>query len=423
MHYCNDFDISACMDCLIDTHKDHEFVKIIDVYNDNLCEKKHFLDSLKSSIYSIQNVEDELQKLLSDRKKEYKDLKNNIRQRDKEIKEAVTRYSDELLTQTKTEWNTTRAMIKTKLLATTNIRHEGEETREKMEKLLMSHQALNIFPKKDTINPNIPEAPIEQIEIDKSTKFIPGNILKCQISKMFGGLYKVPDSTQARIHTTKNEHETSILLINTNKAFIVSISGDKFQKVKIEDDVKVEEDYEIPVYEMATLKNKEILVSSGDSHLRICSSDWKLKTFKNFSPLYVISVHVTEGNQIIVGLTDSIPASPVSTDDSVRKIVILNQNSDIQHTYEYDLNDQKLFTWPIKIIAFTDNICVIDVLNEDMTGRVLVFDYRGQIQWAYTGGDNSNFCPSNMVKIDNMILVSDSLNDTVHVLSLAGDVL
>lgn len=75
-------------------------------------------------------------------------------------------------------------------------------------------------------------------------------------------------------------------MINTNKAFIVSISGDKFQKVKIEDDVKVEEDYEIPVYEMATLKNKEILVSSGDSHLRICSSDWKLKTFKNFSPLF-----------------------------------------------------------------------------------------------------------------------------------------
>lgn len=136
-----------------------------------------------------------------------------------------------------------------------------------------------------------------------------------------------------------------------------------------------------------------------------------------------ISVHVTESNQIMVGLTDSIPASPVSTDDSVRKIVVLNQNSDIQHTYEYDLNDQKLFTWPIKIIAFTDNICVIDVLNEDMTGRVLVFDYRGQTQWAYTGGDNSNFCPSNMVKIDNMILVSDSLNDTVHVLSLAGDVL
>lgn len=112
--YCNDFDIPACMDCLIDTHKDHEFVEIIDVYNDNLCEKKHFLDNLKSTIYSIQNVEDELQKFLSERKKEYKDLKNNIRQRDKEIKEAVTRYSDELLTQTKTEWNTTRAMIKNK---------------------------------------------------------------------------------------------------------------------------------------------------------------------------------------------------------------------------------------------------------------------------------------------------------------------
>ncbi|CAC5381894.1 unnamed protein product [Mytilus coruscus] len=145
------------MDCLIETHKDHEFKKIIDVYNDIIFEKKRFLDNLKSSIYSIQNYEDELQKLLSDRKKDYKDLKIKIRQREKEIKEAVTIYCDELLTQTKTEWNTTREIIKAKLLVTTNIRHEREETKEELENILMSHHALNIFSKKDTINSNIPE--------------------------------------------------------------------------------------------------------------------------------------------------------------------------------------------------------------------------------------------------------------------------
>ncbi|XP_071142073.1 uncharacterized protein [Mytilus edulis] len=107
----------------------------------------------------------------------------------------------------------------------------------------------------------------------------------------------------------------------------------------------------------------------------------------------------------------------------------MNQDGFIQHTYEYDSNSRRIFSWPRRITTHNDNIFVVDLKNKTSEGRVVVLDYAGEIQWTYTGCNSlhsnlSKFTPQDIaVSPYGMIVVSDRDNNTVHVLSPTGEVI
>lgn len=76
----------------------------------------------------------------------------------------------------------------------------------------------------------------------------------------------------------------------------------KLQKVKFEENnIIIEEDFSIPVLNMGTLDNNEILLASGECELQMYLLDKQFKIFESFSPLKSISAHVSQNNEIFVG--------------------------------------------------------------------------------------------------------------------------
>lgn len=78
-------------------------------------------------------------------------------------------------------------------------------------------------------------------------------------------------------------------------------------------------------------------------------------------------------------LVDCTPVTYPPTEDSVRRVVVINQDSEIRNRYEYDKDNQRLFTEPWRIVILDDNIYIIDFVNKQQEGKVMALHNWGQL--------------------------------------------
>ncbi|VDI17079.1 Hypothetical predicted protein [Mytilus galloprovincialis] len=247
---------------------------------------------------------------------------------------------------------------------------------------------------------------------------------------MIGDLYTVPDMELIETYKSDLVNVTKILVCDDNTALIGSSAGEKLQKVKFENHkIKIVREFKIQIFDMAWINDEELLVSSRKYDLKIYHEDGQLKTYKSFSPLKTSCVHVTKNSKIIVGVSESSPVTLPPPSDCIRRLVVMNQDGDIQHTIEYNKDNQRLLSYPRRVKTFNDKILVVDIINKEEEGRVVLLDYGGQLHWTYNGYNSINshqvkFYPKDVaITSTDMILVSDSLNHAIHILNPAGEVI
>ncbi|VDI56411.1 tripartite motif-containing protein 2/3 [Mytilus galloprovincialis] len=430
--FCTDCDQPVCLDCLIESHEKHKFRKLNEVYDIAISEMKELQNKLETCLQFYGNEKERFEKLLLDGDKKFQEIKDQILLTEKEIKETVSKYAKELLQELESKWKPTENKITSELAGIQKNQEDLTSRETSLKKTLQSHQASEILSSRKKLDMTLPEISVESVNCDVlKTKFLSGNKFEKQNTRstIFGDLYAVPDLELVRSYQSDFGNVLDILNCDNNTSFIACYIDRKLQKVKFEENnIKVEEDFSIQVRNMAISMIDEILLVTGESDIKVISVDKQFKQFKSFSPLKAISVHVSQNNEILVGLTECYPVTFPAPEDSVRRVVVLNQDSDLQHTYEYDKDNKKLFTEPRKIITLNDNIYIIDKINAQWEGRVIVIDYGGQLLWVYKGCDNNvnknKFYPTDITSTSsNSILISDQQNHAIHVLNPAGDVI
>ncbi|VDI72196.1 Hypothetical predicted protein [Mytilus galloprovincialis] len=418
---CINCDVFMCQLC---TTKIHTKLKSTD---------HHGLINLKD--YGREDVaktirKERLEKLLLDGDENYQVIKDEILLTKKEMTETISNYAKQLLDDLDSIWKPTENMIKLELSDIQKNNEDLLQREDSLKKVLQSHKASEIFSSRTMLNKNLPTKSVETINCNiLKTKFVSGKIFKKQnIGKtLFGNLYEVPDLELVREYHSEIINIWNILNCDSNKALIASYTGGKLQKVLFDGNkIKVEEDFSISVLNMAKLGNDEILLSTGESDLQVYSIDRQFKPFKSFSPLKSISVHVSQTNRIFVGLVECFPITFPAKKDSVRRVVVLNLNGDLQHIYEYDKDNQRLFTSPWKIITLKDTMIIIDRVNKNFEGRVIGLDYGGKLLWTYNGCDtkldSGKFYPIDIsTNSSGTIFVADKDNHAVHVLNSTGE--
>ncbi|XP_063425558.1 uncharacterized protein LOC134709320 [Mytilus trossulus] len=428
--FCTDCDQPVCVDCLIDSHKKHECTKLNEVYDMAISEMTALQNKLESSQEILRNEKERLEKLLLDGDKNYQEIKDEILLTEKEMTETISKYAKQLLDDLDAIWKPTENMINTELSDIQKNNEDLLKSEGSLKKVFHSHQALEIFSSRKMLDKKLPTKSVETINCNiLKTTFVSGKIFKKQNigKKVFGDLYEVPDLQLVREYHSDIINIWNILNCDSNEAFIASYTGGKLQKVIFEgNNIKVEEDFSMSVLNMAKLGNNGILLSTGESDLQVYSIDKQFKLFKSFSPLKSISVHVSKNNRIFVGLVEDFPFTYPATEDSVRRVVVLNQDGDMQHIYEYDKDNQRLFTSPWKIITLNDTIYIIDRMKKNFEGRIMGLDYGGKLLWTYNGYDtklySGKFYPIDIcTNSSGMILVADKDNNAVHVLNSTGE--
>lgn len=100
-----------------------------------------------------------------------------------------------------------------------------------------------------------------------------------------------------------------------------------------------------------------------------------------------------------------------TTVDVTRKIVVVDEDGNIHHSYEYDRNNQRLFTRPHRITTYKNCMVIIDL--QKFGGRVILLHPGGYIVWDYIGCDypyfeEIEFDPRDLsVSSADIILISD----------------
>ncbi|XP_052079236.1 tripartite motif-containing protein 45-like [Mytilus californianus] len=428
--FCKDCSEPSCSKCLRETHKLHDYKALDEVYKEIISEMKELIKRSEDNLKLFSYEKEQLQKKLSNGDNNFQETRDLILQTEKDMKEVISKHAKDLLKELEAKWKPTENIIKIELLAITKNEEKLETRKNNLLRALQSHQAIDIFSTSKTLDKALPQYSCKKIKTNK-VKFIHTNIeLKKGSQSVLGDIYTIPAMELKNIYRSDIENVTNILLCSDKTAFIGSTNSKKIQKIKFEtNNIKVEREIQIKLFDMARYNDDEILVSSKKSDLKLYTKDGRFTSFKSFSSLRTTCVHVTKDNKITVGLVEYSPDVFHITKDSHRKVLIMNQNGDIQHTIEYDKDNQRLLTQPKRIKSFNYRIVVVDIINNEREGRVVMFDYGGQLHWTYNGcnsiiSDRVKFYPADVsITSTAMILVSECGKHAIHVLNPAGEVI
>ncbi|VDI32841.1 tripartite motif-containing protein 2/3 [Mytilus galloprovincialis] len=425
--YCKDCNSPACSKCLTETHKMHEYNAIDEVYSDIISRIRELIHTFESDNQSLNIETDKLQKLLADGDKNFQETREIILQTEKEMKDAISKYTNNLLQELEAKWKPLENVIITEL---SSLRMNADllETRMKnLNQVLQSRQVVDIFSAGQTLYESLPNYSIKKIK-PYQAKFIPSNLHVKIRSQVLGDLYTVPNFEVIDTYQSSYKSVTNILFSSDKTALIGSFNCEILQNVQfVNHCMKIKKEVNMKVYDMAKTMDGRILVSAEVFDLKIYSIDKKLVKFVSFAPLKTIGVHVTKDNKIIVGLIKNLMI-PAPT-DCIRKLVVMNSDGDIQHSIEHDRDHQRLLTYPHRINTINDKIVVVDIINKEFEGRVVMLDHGGQLHWIYNGcktinSDQVKFHPGDVaVTSPDMILVSDCENHIIHALNSVGEVI
>ena len=426
--FCKDCSQPACSKCLKETHKLHDYEALDEVYNDIICEMKKVMKEIQSKLQVFRNEKEKLQKILLDEDNNFQETRNIILQTEIKMKDDISKHTKDLLQELETKWKPSENLIKKELSAMKKSEEELETRKRNLSRTLQSHQVADIFSTNKTLDKSLPKCSVQKFKLNK-TKFIPTNMTVNKGSQTIGNLYTVPDLKVIDTYESDVDNVTNILFCNDNTAFIGQYYSGKVQKVKfLNHNIEVEKEIQITVNDMAKTLGGEILLSCQDMNLKLYTKDGHLKKFKTFSPLKTLCVHMTKENKIIVGLSESDPVSLPASKDSTRKLLIMNQDGDLQHSIEHDKDNERLLNYPCRIETLNNKIIVIDVINRKCKGQVKMLDNGGQLHWTYNGCKSLNyaqfqFYPRDVAITSNdMILVSDCTNHAMHILNPAGEI-
>ncbi|XP_076085345.1 uncharacterized protein LOC143056145 [Mytilus galloprovincialis] len=196
------------------------------------------------------------------------------------------------------------------------------------------------------------------------------------------------------------------------------------------------------IYGMAKTDSNSILVIlDDDTKLKLINTMTGEMTDSRYDvkPLDPICIHVTSDHRVIVGASDGVKIFPVT---GRRVVVVMDQEGKQLKEYEHEnhkkqlfslprfltsTSTKRLFTYPLCVTTTSNgNICVVDWLDNDYRGRVVVLSPGGDIQGTYTGHPEVNteekpFKPRGILTTpSDKIIVTDMYNHLLHILTDQG---
>jgi hypothetical protein len=262
---------------------------------------------------------------------------------------------------------------------------------------------------------------------------VPGEL---NISKSFGILSSVKLSNKShdtelkvlKSYTTDLSGVTRLVLLDKSTAWISSYTDNIIRKVVIDDKIQTIKEIAVEIYDITLTKSNDILISTyNSSDVKLITQSGQVKPFLSVSPLITTGIHVTNNNDIILGVIDDGDTYKL-TDTSCRKIIVFGENKKEKQSYQYNKRKQRLFTIPFRIKDVNSDIVVIDRASDD-DGRVVVLGKEGDVKWFYQGHpqintEDKSFDPCDIVTTSvGNIIVADYNNHTLHVISGEGELL
>ncbi|CAG2226307.1 ABC1 [Mytilus edulis] len=376
--YCSSCNTVVCVKCLMTVHNGHKFVDEADF----LCKKKQIwkgktsavkkIDQLCKDEHKLKNIkqlEDEMyskaiENIHEKARKDMDWLSNIIFQLDEKIK-SVNQTIDTELTNIDREKGKVKEFIDIVDMITSS--KDFCQFFEKFDELIAS-LTCDIKPLQENFG-SISEFIKEHIIVSEfdHQNTAASDSERTDSDSEATELVKTYTTDIRSIHFL-TELSDQTLLISDNQSEVL-------QHVKLEEtNAKVIANFTIQIFGMAVSPSGDILVSTGDTILKV----FDIKTGKMTDSLYSVhpfkscAIHVNQDQRVIIGVRSS-EADVGATGRCV--VIVMDQEGNCLMEYEHDNNKIPLFTHPANITSTKDgNICVLDIMlcHTDETGRIVV---------------------------------------------------
>lgn len=435
--FCKTCNKLVCPDCITDSHTKHDFVPI-----DKACEEKRSqLEMIDTKLENeIEDLRQYTQKLQITKYKwecMVSETEKLINENELEIQELVAKHAEKLRYDIAKKSQVQSDCIDTMKTQIAEKQCNLITHRETIKSVIEGNEGIHIFKAASEIdnyssNLGMPICPLPNVTVG----IVPPTLSKETIGETFGRLSEIATPSVVNLELLKQFSSNiscvdKMAIANDGLSWISAFEYGKdtsyLLKTKLHTALNKAHKINVNVFDMAVFMDKDLLVSVHmTSEVKRISNNGKIEPFIDVSPLIARGIHVTNENEILLGVRDN--GDPyLTTDNSCRKIIVFDSDGNEKQSYEFDKNNQRLFTIPRRITTTLHGDIVVSNSTVKDEGRVLAFGRRGDIRWEYKG-DNVKlevpFDPDDMVSTPTgLIVVSDERNHILFILSPVGDLL
>ncbi|CAC5402059.1 unnamed protein product [Mytilus coruscus] len=213
-----------------------------------------------------------------------------------------------------------------------------------------------------------------------------------------------------------------------NTLWITRATLNILQKIKIEGDyLNIISTFNIKAFDIASAPNGDLLIASDKSYIKLIQSNQHNIEVSRYdiSPFLPTAIHVSRHEKIMIGAMSTGPAFP-STGE--RKLIVMDINGVHEYTVQHDELNTILFTYPISITSNDiGDAFVLNRLNADCEGRVVILDKLGTVKNIYSGHPIFNidqkFKPKEIAATNDTLIICEAHNHRLHVINSSGNLI
>ncbi|CAC5391593.1 unnamed protein product [Mytilus coruscus] len=421
--YCEDCRLPICLSCILEKHSGHKAARIGFVYDNQNSELEQFRSSVEMELSLCAEQCDRKQRFLNS----YSTIKEKILEREKLLKGFITAQAANLMKELDDIYSyddTSFAKEEEKLQ-----KYEKDMKRKKaiVDEVLDSCDARSVFNTLDQIDFKLPEKFFKELPQEHITFFTLGEPV-VDIKFNMWPLKKAPRMVEIIEIYDTGKLDISKLKTLKNGTYVMTDDRHSTLKQFFFQDHKCEfvKSIDASVFDITVTNEAFVLASYGDSEVIYNITESRNEIFKSLlSPRLARGIHVDENNKLFVGFID--PNNIYQTG-----IVVFDLKSD--QVQEFAIHaDSDSFIIPDKITTkLNGDICVIQSkIVTSWIGIVILYEFShplAQVKWIYKGhkiiNSSLEFSPCDIVTTTtDLVLTSDLLTKTIHVLSSNGDFL
>nr|XP_022299820.1 uncharacterized protein LOC111108315 isoform X2 [Crassostrea virginica] len=441
-YQCKECNISICFDCLASKHhnKEHEFVKLEEVYNTKKEQIQSDTEELENQILpayeeianelemQIASLDEEYKKLTTEMSKQkeeiHREVDNAMEQMEKEIGEIKLKHHS-LLQKHLDEIKQVQSLMQQTLLVLNEIEESNEVSK-----------TIHFSSKNDEFSKLPPKV------VASMPKFIPKQIEREELCSLIGKLTPLSTTLEERVFSPKKPNTSVRELLDEPEVLNTIKTEHKcLRNVTCLNDEQIwtsGENSDIKCFNIQGVIQKTIQLKSGKFPSDIAVESDGALLYSAGSPRTVYKVKNDQTEEIItlqgwrpfnlcVTSSDDLLVTMYS-DDKTQSKVVRYSGSTVKLTIQFDDEGQPLYSGNNKIKYISENrnldICVADC----EAGAVVVVNQAGKLRFRYTGHPsptkNKPFQPRG-ITTDNQchILTADKSNHCIHIFDEDGQFL
>nr|XP_022296822.1 uncharacterized protein LOC111106439 [Crassostrea virginica] len=442
-YQCKECNISICSDCLASKHhnKEHEFVKLEEVYNTKKEQIQSDTEELENQILpayeeianelemQIASLDGEYKKLTTEMSKQreeiHREVDNAMEQMEKEIDEIKMKHHS-ILQRHLGEIKKLQSLVQQTLLALNKMEESNEVSK-----------TIHFSSKNEEFSKLPPKV------IASMPKFIPKQIEREELCSLIGKLTPLSTTLEERVFTAKKPNTSVRELLDQPEVLnTINTEHEELRSVTCLNDEQIwtsGETTDIKCFNIQGELLKTIRTKSGEwpndiavdrDGALLYTGSWKTRTVykvKNDQTEEIITLQVWRPVNLCVTSSGDLLVTMYS-DDGTQSKVVRYSGSTVTQTIQFDEESQPLYSGNGGMKYISDNrnldICVADM----RAGAVVVVNQAGKLRFRYTGPPSPTktkpFKPYGITTdSQSRILTVDWNNQCIHILNTDGQFL